>query len=53
MARLLAATLMGLVKRPIGDQLPEECWTQMLPKADAILFIISEGRAPYDPINAG
>jgi len=46
MARVLAASLMGLVKDPAGDRLPAECWEQMLPKADAILFITSQPETP-------
>lgn len=42
MARLLAASLMGLVKDPAGDRLPDECWKQMLAKADSIFFIVSQ-----------
>jgi len=42
LARLLAASLMSLVRDPTGDHLPAECWRQMLPKADAILFIVSK-----------
>lgn len=53
LARLLAAALMGLVNDPTGSKLPEDCWRQMLPKADAVLFIATNGRTPYDPINAG
>ena len=43
LARILAASLMGLVKDPTGSGLPEECWRQMAAKADAILFIVSTG----------
>lgn len=41
LARLLAASLMQLVKDPTGSRLPEDCWRQMAPKANAILFIVS------------
>jgi hypothetical protein len=41
-ARVLAASLMGLIKDPTGDRLPDECWQQLLPKADSILFITSQ-----------
>lgn len=47
MARLLAAALMGLIKDPTGINLPEDCWMQMLPKADATLFIATNGQTPY------
>ena len=43
LARVLAASLMGLVKDPAGNALPEDCWGQMKAKADAILFIVSTG----------
>jgi hypothetical protein len=43
LARLLAASLMGLVEDPTGANLPEDCWRQMIPKANAILFIVSVG----------
>jgi hypothetical protein len=43
LARVLAASLMGLVKDATGSTLPEDCWHQMLAKADAILFIVSSG----------
>jgi hypothetical protein len=43
MARILAASLMGLVRDPTGAKLPEDCWRQMVPKANAILFIVSRG----------
>lgn len=42
LARLLAASLMGLDGDPAGDKLPADCWRQMMKKADAILFINSE-----------
>jgi hypothetical protein len=41
LARVLAASLMGLVKDTAGAKLPEDCWRQMTTKADAILFIVS------------
>lgn len=41
LAKLLAASIMGLVKDPTGAKLPRDCWEVLLPKADAILFIIS------------
>jgi hypothetical protein len=41
MAKLLAASMMGLRKDATGSKLPEDLWRQMLPKADAVLFIIS------------
>jgi hypothetical protein len=40
---MVTASLMQLVKDPTGSQLPEDCWRQMAPKANAILFIMSEG----------
>lgn len=43
LARILAASLMSLVKDPTGAKLPKDCWRQMLPKANAILFIVSTG----------
>jgi hypothetical protein len=43
LARLLAASIMGLVKDPAGTKLPEDCWRQLVPKANAILFIVSTG----------
>lgn len=43
LARILAASLMGLAKDPTGSGLPEDCWRQVAPKADAILFIVSSG----------
>ena len=43
LARLLAASLMSLTKDAIGTELPEEAWRQMVPKANAILFIVSTG----------
>lgn len=43
LARVLAASLMGLVKDPTGNRLPEDCWRQMTAKANAILFIVSSG----------
>jgi len=43
LARLLAASIMGLVKDPAGTKLPEDCWRQLVPKANAILFIVSQG----------
>jgi len=43
LARILAASLMGLVKDPTGIGLPEKCWRQMTAKANAILFIVSSG----------
>jgi hypothetical protein len=46
MARVLAASLMGLLKDPAGDHLPAECWMQMLPKADSILFITAPPGTP-------
>ena len=41
LARILAASLMELVKDPTGSRLPEACWRQMSAKANAILFIVS------------
>ena len=41
LARILAASLMELVKDPTGSRLPEACWRQMAAKAHAILFIVS------------
>lgn len=49
MARVLAAAVMNLVKDPTGSRLPPEVWRLLLPKADAVLFIITNGRAPYAP----
>jgi len=43
LARVLAASLMGLVKDPTGSGLPDDCWRQMTAKANAILFIVSSG----------
>jgi hypothetical protein len=43
LARLLAASIMGLVKDPAGVNLPEDCWGQLVSKANAILFIVSTG----------
>ena len=43
LAQLLAASLMQLIKDPTGINLPEDCWRQMLPKANAILFVTTEG----------
>lgn len=43
LARILAASLMGLVNDPTGSGLPEDCWRQMSAKANAILFIVSSG----------
>jgi hypothetical protein len=34
---------MSLVKDAIGAELPEEAWRLMVPKANAILFIVSTG----------
>lgn len=42
LARILAASLMQLVADPTGERLPEGCWRQMSPKANAILFIVSK-----------
>lgn len=47
MARLLAAALMGLVKDPTGAALPEDCWQQMNDKAEAVLFIATNGQTPF------
>jgi hypothetical protein len=41
LSRLLAASLMGLTRDPVGDRLPPECWRAMLKRADAILFVVS------------
>ena len=43
LARIPAASLMGLLKDATGAKLPEDCWRQMVPKANAILFIVSQG----------
>jgi len=48
LAKILAASLMGLVKDPTGTRLPEECWRQMVAKADAILFIVSPPSLEHD-----
>jgi hypothetical protein len=42
LARVLAASVMGLVKDAAGANLPAECWRQMSPKAAAFLFIVSD-----------
>lgn len=49
LARILAASVMGLVKDATGSGLPDDCWQTMAPKADAILFIVSD----QDRNNAG
>lgn len=43
MAKLLAASIMGLRKDATGANLPEDIWHQMLAKADAVFVILSEG----------
>lgn len=47
LARLLAAALMGLTEDPTGAKLPEDCWRQMNDKAEAVLFIATDGRTPF------
>jgi hypothetical protein len=42
LARLLCASLMGLTEDATGANLPEDLWSKMLPKADAVLFIVSD-----------
>ena len=42
MARLIAASIMGLRNDATGANLPEDCWEQTLQKADATLFILSD-----------
>lgn len=39
-ARALAAHMMGLVNDQLGVMLPDEIWTQMLPRARSILDLI-------------
>lgn len=48
MAKLIAAALMGLIKDPTGAKLPEDCWQQMNKKAEAVLFIITNGQTPFE-----
>lgn len=48
LARILAASLMGLIKDPTGSGLPEVCWRQMATKADAILFVVSPPGAEHE-----
>ena len=43
-ARALAASMMGLVKDAEGGNLPDDCWKQMVAKADAVLFLASNGK---------
>ena len=43
LARILAASVMGMINDPLGQHLPDECWQQMTAKADAIFSIISAG----------
>lgn len=47
MAKLLAAAIMGLREDPTGSNLPQDCWEKMLPKAEAVLFIATNGQTPY------
>jgi hypothetical protein len=47
LAKILAAALMGLVKDPTGANLPADCWGQMTDKAEAVLFIATNGQTPY------
>jgi hypothetical protein len=42
LAKLLAASMMGLRKDATGSDLPEDLWRQMLSKADATFFIVSD-----------
>jgi hypothetical protein len=46
LARLLCASLMGLTEDATGANLPDDLWAKLLPKADAILFIVSETDRP-------
>lgn len=42
-ARILAASRMGLRNDPTGQYLPQDCWSWMTRKAVAFLFIVSKG----------
>lgn len=42
LARLLSASLMNLRKDPLGQNLPADLWSQMLPQADATLFLVTK-----------
>ena len=42
LAKLLSASMMGLREDATGSNLPEDIWHQLLPKADAMLFIVSD-----------
>jgi hypothetical protein len=44
LAKLFAASLMDLRKDPLGTNLPVDLWSQMLPKADATLFLITRSK---------
>ncbi len=41
LAKLFAASLMDLRKDPLGTNLQADLWSQMLPKADATLFLVT------------
>lgn len=45
MARLLAAEIMGLRNDPLGQNLPAECWSQVVKKADAALLLFTHTEA--------
>jgi hypothetical protein len=42
LAKLLAASMMGLRGDATGANLPEDLWERLLPKADAVFFIVSD-----------
>ncbi len=40
LARVIAAEKMLLTKDPLGQQLPYELWSQMLPQAESLLHLV-------------